>query len=811
MASFWQDVRYGLRMLIKNPGFTVVAVIALALGIGANSGIFSVVNAILLRPLAYAHPEQFVVIYHNYPKINLKASVSAFGYSHYRDNARSFSNVAALTGWPVNLTGEGEPERLSGLAVSVNFMSMLGVNPAQGRVFAAGEDQAGHDHVVVLSHAFWQRRFGGSPSALNRTISLNGESYTVVGIMPPEFNFGRELGQVADLWAPLTFTPNQLTSNNLTNEFLFVVARLKDGVTIQQAQAEMDTIGANLRQQYMPGLDAGSWNLLLQPFRELIVGEIRPMLYVLLGAVGLVLLIACANVANLLLARAAARHKEIAIRNALGAGRGRIVRQLLTESVLLATLGGALGLVLGYSLVKLLVGLNEAKIPRAQEIGLDPAVFIFTALVAVVTGVFFGLVPALQVSRQDLHETLKEGGRTGASVVRRGLRSSLVVIEMALALMLLIGASLLIKSFFRVQQVNPGFRPQNVLSMQISLPDFRYREAPQRDAFFRQLLERVKALPGVGAAGAVSILPMSGSNSSGSFQIEGRVVPQGQMSPHGDRWIATTDYYKTMAIPLIKGRYFEDRDTAEAPGVTIIDETMARKYWPSEDPLGKRITFEGAQGNPRWREIVGIVGHVKHKGLEGESRVQYYIPYQQRPTGNMYLVVRTGGDPTNVSGAVRGAVLGIDRDLPVFRVRTMEQYVADSMAQRRFAMFVFGIFAVIALVLAAVGLYGVMAYSVTQRTHEIGVRMALGARSRDVVSLVVRQGMTLAGIGLVAGLGAAYGLTRLMETLLFGVNARDLGVFGLIAVVLTAVAAVACFLPARRATRVDPLVALRYE
>ncbi len=811
METFLQDLRFGVRMLIKSPGFTIVAVIALALGIGANSAIFSVVNAILLRPLAYEKAQELVLIYHNYPKINLRASVSAFGYTHYRDNAKSFATMAAQRGLPVNLTGQGEPERLAGTAVSTNFFQMLGVEAAQGRTFAAGEDQQGRNRVAVLSHSFWQRRFGGSPTTLNSTIMLNGEGHTVVGIMPPTFEFGRELGQIVDLWAPLTFTPDQLSSNSLTFEFLFVIARLKPGVSIQQAQAEMDTIAGNLRQQYMQGADASNWNLLLQPFRELIVGDIRPMLFLLLGAVGLVLLIACSNVANLLLARGAARQKELAIRNSLGAGRGRIIRQLLTESMLLALIGGALGLALGYFGVKVLVALNESRIPRAHELGLDPLVFGFTALVSVLTGVLFGLVPALQISRHDLHESLKEGGRSGAGGVRSRVRNALVVIEVALAMILLISAGLLIKSFIRVQQVDPGFRPQNLLSMQIALPDLKYREPAQRHAFFKDLIERVRVLPGVTAAGATSVLPMSGSNSSGSFQIEGRIVPQGQSSPHGDRWSATSDYPKTMGIPLIRGRYFEDRDSAEAPGVAIIDETMARKYWPDEDAVGKRITFEGGRDNPRWREIVGIIGHVKHRGLEGESRVQYYIPYQQRPQAGMFLVVRTTGEPESVAGTVRATVLELDRDLPVFRVQTLERYVSDSMAQRRFAMYLFGIFAAIALVLAAVGLYGVMAYSVTQRTHEIGVRMALGARSQDVVAMVVRQGMVLAGIGLVVGLGAAFGLTRLMATLLFGVNVRDLTIFAVISVILAVIAMFASFIPARRATRVDPLVALRYE
>jgi predicted permease len=798
-------------MLWKSPGFTIVAIVALALGIGANSAIFSVVNAILVRPLAYTQPEQLVIINHNYTKINLKASVSAFGYAHYRDNAKSFSSIAAQSGWAVNLTGEGEPERLAGMAVSPNFFSTLGATPAMGRVFTSGEDQAGKNYVVVLSHSFWQRRFGGDPNVLNRQITLNGENYTVVGVMPASFQYGREFGQVIDLWAPIVFTPQQLSSNSITNEFLFVIARLKDGVTMTQAQSEMDTIAANLRHDYMPGADATNWTLLLTSLRELVVGDIRSSLLILLGAVGFVLLIACANVANLLLARAAARQREIAVRAALGAGRSRIIRQLLTESVILALAGGAFGLALGYGLVKTLVTLNEARIPRANEIGLDPYVLGFTLLVSLGTGLLFGIAPALQVARVDLHETLKEGGRSGAAQARRGLRAALVVVEMALALVLLIGAGLLIKSFILVQGVSPGFRPEGTISMQLSLPASKYRDAPQRDAFYRQVFERVAALPGVVGTGGVSVLPLSGMGSSGSFQIEGRITPQGQSSPHGDRWVATSDYFKTLGVPLVRGRYFEERDTPEAPQVTIIDETLARKYFPNEDPVGKRITFQGGPNNPIWREIVGIVGHVKHRGLDGESRVQYYMPHHQLTTPNLFLVARTNGDPTAIAGSIRNAISSLDRDLPIFRVRTMEQYVADSMAQRRFSMFLLGMFAGIAALLAAVGLYGVMAYSVAQRTREIGIRMALGASRTDVVKMVVRQGMVLAGVGVGIGLIAAYGLTRLMETLLFGVGARDLTIFGLIAAGLVVVAAVACFLPARRATRVDPLVALRYE
>jgi putative ABC transport system permease protein len=812
MQTLLQDLRYAARMLMKRPGFTLVAVIALALGIGANTAIFSVINSILLRPLAYRDPAALVVINHDYPKINLKASVSAIGYTHYRDNAKSFESVAALTGGSFNLTGGGDPERLNGSPVTHNFFSALGASPALGRVFLPEEDQPGKNKVVVLSHAFWQRRFGGDQSLVNKTITLNDESYTVVGVMPASFQFGRELGQVVDLWTPIAFTPEQLQFNRLTNENLFVFARLKPGVTTEQAQAELNTIADNLRQQYFPpGADRSNWGLTTQSFRELVVGDIRQALWILMGIVGLVLLIACANVANLLLARAADRQKEMAIRTALGAGRWRVIRQLLTESALLAVAGGVIGLLLAWWGVSALVKINEAQIPRANEIGLDWLVLAFTLGVALLTGVIFGLVPALQTSKADLHETLKEGGRTGSSGARGWVRGTLVVLEMALALVVLISAGLLIRSFWNLQQVNPGFVPQNVLAMSVTLPMTKYREPVQRANFYQELLQRIRALPGVRSAGACSILPLSGNNSSGSFRIEGRDTPQGQSLPHGDRWAATTDYFSTMKIPIVRGRFFDDRDTMDSQPVAIIDETMQRKYWPNEDPVGKRISFQGGQQNPIWREIVGIVGHVKHRGLEGESRVQYYIPHSQVQNPSMNLVIRTDAEPTSLAGVTRGAISGMDKDLPVFRVRTLEQYVVDSMAQRRFAMTLLGIFAVVGLALAAVGLYGVLAYSVTQRSHEIGIRMALGARATDVLRLVIGQGMLLALAGVALGIVGAFLLTRLMANLLFGVKASDPLTFVVIALLLTLVALVACFVPARKATKVDPMVALRYE
>lgn len=819
METFLKDFRYGFRTLIKSPGFTAVAVLTLALGIGVNSAIFSVVNAVLLRPLPYADSHRLVLINHDYPQLKLKASVSAWGYRYYREHAKSFESIAAMTGSSFSLTGSGEPERLSGMLVSSNFFTTLGVTSLYGRTFFAEEEEFGKHKVAVLSHGLWQRRFGGETEIVNRNITLSGESYTVVGIMPAHFQFGRELGPAVDLWLPAAFPPEILTPNNLTNEFLQVIARLKPNLSLRAAQAEMDRIAVDLRRQYMNNRDRGYWGLLVEDAQERLVGgELRRALFILQGAVGFVLLIACANVANLLLARGAARQREIAIRGALGAGRRRIIRQLVIESVSLGLLGGALGLLLAFWGVELLSVLEELRIPRAHEISLDSRVVVFTFAVSFLTGLLSGLAPAFQGSRSQ-YEALKEGGRTGSAGARHRMRSGLVMLETALALVLLIGAGLLAKSFQRLQLVSPGFEPRQTLTMHLALPETKYAEPQQVERFYHQLLEEIRTLPGVVSAGAISILPMSGRGSSGSFRIEGKEIPEGEQSPHGARWVATPDYFPTIKIPLIRGRYFSERDTADAPGVVIIDEGLARKYWPDEDPIGKRISFEGSEENGEfkrsWRQVVGIVGHVKHEGLEGESRVQYYLPFRQpvgqRPRRDMFIVVRSASDPAGLAAPVRSVIKKLDQDLPVFRVSTMERLVSDSLAARRFSTFLLGAFAGLALLLAAVGIYGVTAYSVAQRTHEVGLRMALGAQRGDVLKLVVARGMLLTSVGLFVGLAGAFGLTRLLSTLLFGVGTTDPTTFAGVPIFLLFTSFLACYLPARRAAKVDPMVALRYE
>jgi putative ABC transport system permease protein len=810
MDAFLRDIQYSFRRLRKSPAFTAIVVLTLALGIGANTAIFSVVDTVLLRPLPYRDPGALVSIIHFYPSLNdMEAPVSSRGFRDYRDKTSSFSLVAVETGFGANLTGAGEPERVPGVRVSGDWFGVLGVRPLLGRTLTRDDDQPGKEHVIVISHGLWTRLFAAKPDAVGKTIELNSEQYQVVGVMPPGFYsfFSRR----ADIFAPLALTQAQF-NGGYTNEYLNATARLKPGVTLQTAQAEMTAFADNLKRA-LPDNFAPKWTLKLRALDDIATGKARLTLVVLLGAVGFVLLIACANVANLLLARAAIRIKEVAIRSALGADRRSLIRQLLTESVMLALAGGLLGLGIARWGVKSLVALFP-DLPRASEIGVDGTVMAFTLAVSVATGLLFGLAPALQTSATHLQETLRDGGRAGAAdFAGRGLRRALVVAEVALSLTLLIGAGLLIKSVGRLQEVSPGFDPSNVLVFNLNLPSVKYPSDTSQFLFARQLSPRLNAIPGVKAAGVTTVLPFGGGWSTASINVENYVTPPGQNGPWGDIRSVSPKFFEALRIPLKRGRFFTDADDQNAPPVTIIDEVFARKYFPNADAVGKRITFGARRGttDSTWITIVGVVGHAAHEALDAEPRIQYYFPTTQSGTRGMTVVMRTDGAPFTMLSAAKAAVHEIDANLPLSGVNTMEKLVDASIGQRKLSMILLGVFSAIAVVLASIGIYGVMSYSVTQRTRELGVRMALGAERHRVLGLVVGQGMTLAGLGVAIGLVGAFALTRFLSSQLFDVGATDPATFVLVSTLLIGIALLATLVPAMRATRVDPVVALRDE
>ncbi|HVG29694.1 MAG TPA: ABC transporter permease [Pyrinomonadaceae bacterium] len=798
----WQDVRYGARGLLKSPGFAAAAVLVLALGIGANSAIFSVVNAVLLRSLPYQNPERLVWVGGNIRGGNPRASVSPPDFLDYRAQNNSFEEFAASTSIPVplNLTGAGEPERLTGSVVTTNYFRAFGVKPLVGRTFNPEDERTvSSAPAVVLSHGLWQRRFGADPAVVGKSVLIDGKSATIIGVAPQSFQYPAG----TEIWAPLSFDNPEMKVRRA--HFLRPVGLLKPDVTLAQAQAEMDVIAGRLEQQY-PDSNT-KWSLNLVPLQEQVVGNVRASLWVLLGAVGFVLLIACANVANLMLARATARHKEIAIRTALGASRARVVRQLLTESLLLSLLGGALGVLLAVWSVDALVALAQGIVPRAAEIGVDSRVLGFTLAVSVLTGAIFGLLPALRASKPDLNEVLKEGGRSSVGVRHGRVRSSLVVAEVALALMLLVGSGLLIRSFVGLQRVNPGFEAENVLTLRLSLARAKYPKAEQAAAFFDQLQQRVAALPGVVAVGTVSELPLSGQPNDNYFTIAEHPPQDARQQVTADFRRANHDYFRAMSIPVLRGRPFTEQEARADAKVVVINETLATTFFPGEDPLGKHLVID--TGAPTQFEIVGVVGDVRHRSLEQGVYQMMYVPSLQ--VGNNNLVIRTASNPAGLAAAVRQQVAAIDRDQPVSAIRTMTDVLSESVGQQRFRTMLLAAFAAVALVLAAVGIYGVISYSVTQRTHEIGVRMALGAQRRDVVRLIVRGGLALTLLGVALGLAGSFALTRVMSGLLFGVSATDPATFAGITALLTSVALLACYLPARRATKVDPMVALRYE
>jgi putative ABC transport system permease protein len=820
--DMFQDLRFGVRMLLKAPVFSLIAVLTLALGIGANTAIFSVVNAVLLRPLPYAQPEQLIFIHNFAPGFGVqKVGLMGAEFLRLRDQARSMERVALYTSTTLTLTGAAEPERIASGTASGNFFATLGVSLPLGRSFRLEEEPRGQNYVVILSHSFWQRKFAADPGVLGQTLTLDGRQHTIVGVLPPGFRSPLELKseQSVELWVPPGYNPG----SPCCSHDLSVVARLRGGQRLEQAKTDTDTIMAGVKKDYPDGFPKdGKKQIVLRPLQHEIAGDLRLALWVLLAAVLFVLLIACANVANLLLARSEARRKEIGIRTALGAGRARLIRQLLAESSLLAVIGGGVGLALAWWGLKLLPALGTEKLPRLHEISLDGRVFGFTLLVSLLTGIVFGLAPALQAVKLDLNTALKEGGRGSASAKGHSrLRAALVVTEVALSIVLLTGAGLLIRSFWKLQQVDAGFRTEHLLTMRLFPPASTYPNDQQVAAFYETLLERVRSLPGVKDASVADGIPIGDRGGGTVMETEGQPFEANARNSAGWR-VVSPDYFRTMGVRLLQGRFLEEADRDPARPVAVINETLAQVHWPNENPVGRRFRLLNRppkQATTAFLTIVGVAADVKTDGLTDATRQEVYVPMRLRTTAidgmgqerQMSLAVRTSIEPLNLVNAIRQEVVAIDPNVPILNARTMDQILSNVRAEPRFNTILLGIFAAVALVLAGVGIYGVLSYSVTQRTHEIGIRMALGAHARDVLRLVVRQGMSLALLGVAVGLVASFGLTRLMSNLLFGVGATDPLTFAGIALLLMSVALLACYLPARRATKVDPLTALRHE
>jgi putative ABC transport system permease protein len=811
MQNLWQDLRYGVRMLLKHPGFTLIAVLTLALGIGANTAIFSVLNAVLLRPLPYKEPERIALVQQHMPKLGWYfGGVSSAELLDYIAGNETFAEMAGYGIVSLNLTGDREPQRLEVARVSPSLFPLLGVPPIFGRGFTTDEDETAKSSVIVLGERLWRNHFGADQGIIGRVVKLDERPYTVVGVMPAHLQFpptGTAFADTVELWTPLALTDNEKQSRRKDSNFQ-LIGRLKPGVTLEQAQANMAAIAMRIQEQY-PDIYQGNIRITATAvgLTQRTVQNVRLVLLLLLGAVALVLLIACANIANLFLAQAAARRKEFAFRGALGAGARRIVQQTLTESLLLSLSGGAVGLLFGVWAIDLIIKFGPENVPRLTEVNLDLRVLGFTLLASLLAGVSFGLAPALQTTRIDLTEALKEGARASRGEGSR-LRGVLVILETALAVVLLIGAGLLVNSFVRLMRMPPGFDPEGVVVARTALPAARYPDAERGKAVYRQVMERIAGLPGVQSVSVASNLPLTGEWTIG-FLVEGS--SENAFNIANNTW-ASNDYFRAMGIPLKKGRVFNDEDRVDTPPVVVINETMARRFWPGQEAVGKRIRW-GGWNWPGWLTIVGVVADVKLSSLEAEAPPTVYMPIFQIPRirRDALFIARTVGDPASLGAALRREIGAVDAELPVYDIRTMNQVIAGSVAQRRFTMWLLTIFAVSALLLAALGLYGILSNAVTQRRQEIGIRMALGARRGDVLRMIIGQGLKLALVGMGIGLICSFALTRLMKRLLFEVTATDPLTFAVIALLLTAVALVACWIPARRATKVDPMIALRCE
>jgi putative ABC transport system permease protein len=816
----FHEIRLALRLLLKDPLFTLVGILTLALGIGATTAVFTLVNALLIRPLPYHNPSRLVLLFEHFKAQHLdNIPVSPPEFVEYKAGLRSFEKLAAFRPTTFNITEGETPERIFGAVVSADLFPLLGVEPIRGRTFRPEECAVGRDDVIVISERLWRRKFGHDPQILGKKLTADGRVFTIVGIMPASFEFplplfnitGAQFGERADIWQPLGFTDKEMKRRG--SRGYGVIGRLAPGVSSRQAQAETETLVSTMRTAHRDNYPQNdSFGATIYPLKEQVIGRMKPLLLILSGAVGLVLLIACANLATMLLARATSREREMAIRLAVGASRRRLLRQALTESVVLSLLGAAAGICLAIWAIDLVKTIGTQTVPRLGEVNFDGTVLLVTLAVAITTGLIFGLAPGLASGRPDLTEALKEGGR-GSSAGRRHnrLRNALVVGEVALALVLLTGAGLLLKSFIKLQNVDPGFNPNNVLTAEISLPALRYPDDKAQANFFSELERRVAALPGVSHAAFTIILPMSGINSDSSFEIEGRPSDDAHPAPDEEIRLVSADYFRVLETPLLRGRFFTAADNLDSPPVAIINHALAERYWPNDDPIGKRIAIPTAPQKKVWTTIVGIVGDLHHRGLDQPVKPEYYVPLAQAPYPSVILAVRSMQEPATLTSAIRSRVQALDPSLPIAHVRTLEQVVADSIAPRRLAVTLLAAFAGIALLLAAVGIYGVMSFLVAQRTHEIGVRMALGAQRRDVLRLIIRQAGLLIGLGTMAGLIAAFLTTSLLRSALYEVSTFDPLTFILVTVALSLVALLACYIPAVRAIRSDPMIALSHN